>query len=304
MNLKTEAPAGLSLTPLIDGDIVAYLIASRCENVYYEIETPSGQVIHERYKKDIVAACDKYDLDPENIEKCSSPETLEEVQRQTNNFIEDLIEKLYCPDKGEVAPYWIFLSPSTNFRHALAITHPYKGNRKGLSKPSHHKAVRDHLMTRWGAILVEGVEADDALAFVQCQMLDYRYGDNETVICSTDRDMDQCVGWHYNWTKGLLYGVNQGEALESLWLQMLTGDRTDNIYGLPGIGPVRARQILLNAGVAAVKAYDAVKDAYWAEFGEDLWQQRFNENFELLYLLEEYENMEIYCENLEDWWCV
>ena len=58
--------------------------------------------------------------------------------------------------------------------------------------------------------------------------------EENTIICSPDKDvLKQCIGMHYNYGKGVHV---PDEALKFLWVQVLMGDSTDNIVGIPGVG--------------------------------------------------------------------
>ena len=73
-----------------------------------------------------------------------------------------------------------------------------------------------------------------------------------TVICSIDKDLLQVPGLHYNWvhdrserndTNGKV-SVSEDVGLRKLYQQVLTGDSTDAILGIRGVGPVTARKII------------------------------------------------------------
>lgn len=66
----------------------------------------------------------------------------------------------------------------------------------------------------------------------------------ETIIVSVDKDLNQIPGEHYNLKKHESYFVTEHEALLSKYSQILMGDRTDNIEGIPGIGPKKAYKLL------------------------------------------------------------
>ena len=57
----------------------------------------------------------------------------------------------------------LHLTGGNNFRHDVAVTAVYKGNRADKPKPKHLKALREHLVKTWGAVVAEGQEADDAV---------------------------------------------------------------------------------------------------------------------------------------------
>ncbi len=102
-----------------------------------------------------------------------------------------------------------------------------------------------------------GFEADDYLASAAAQMAG---PDLTVVIVSRDKDLDQALGEHvvmYDPMKdevidpaGLLAskGYRPDQAVE---IQTLTGDSTDNIPGVMGIGPKTAVKLILKYGTAA-----------------------------------------------------
>jgi len=132
-----------------------------------------------------------------------------------------------------------YITGHSNFRYALATEKKYKGNRDEAKKPKHYNALREHLKNKWGFKLVEGEEADDAIG-IQA----YSMEANRCCIMSLDKDLDMLRGWHYNFVKDYLYYISEKEAIRNFYMQVLTGDRVDNIAGLKGIGPVKAKKIL------------------------------------------------------------
>jgi len=147
----------------------------------------------------------------------------------------------------------IYLSGPTNFRKKLFPS--YKAHRK-QPKPKHFQALRDYLIKVEEAEVAVDQEADDLLGINQTQ---------DTIICSLDKDLNQISGWHFNWRKQEAYEVTQQEADHFMWQQILTGDATDNIHGLYGIGPAKADKLL--ATCKHPKDYKAaIISAYTAEF--------------------------------------
>ena len=80
-------------------------------------------------------------------------------------------------------------------------------------------------------------------------------------IMSLDKDLDMLRGWHYNFVKDDLYYVTEKEGIKNFYLQILTGDRVDNIPGLQGIGPVKADRILKDCNNEK-QLFAAVLEAY------------------------------------------
>ena len=196
--------------------------------------------------------------------------TEREAKNRLTEWLTDIVYmRLECDD------YKAFLTGKNNFRYDIAKTVPYKGNRKDAVKPKHFDALRNHL-GKLGAVTVDGSEADDAcaIALVESPM---------AVLVHVDKDLNQLAGKHYNPVKDIEYEVTEIEGLYNFYTQMLTGDRTDNIPGLPKIGPVKAVKIL-NGLEDEASMYKAVKDKY-TELGFDdeylleqarlLWLQRY-----------------------------
>jgi len=177
--------------------------------------------------------------------------------------LEIVYNDLECDD------YMAYITGANNFRKDIAVTAPYKGNRKEVAKPKHYHAIREHLV-RLGATLVDGMEADDAIA-IKAQEGNYW-------ICSIDKDLDQLEGWHYNFVKKEKYYVTNWQGLVSFYSQILTGDRIDNVVGLKGIGPVKAAKILQDCKTEK-ELYDACLKAYNGD------EARVIENARLLWLL-------------------
>lgn len=160
------------------------------------------------------------------------------------------------------------------FRHDIAKTHVYKGNRKGTEKPRHLQYIRDYMISDWQAIVSEEQEADDCLA-IRATELDY----NCTIV-SVDKDMQQVPCWHFNPVKGVMNKVTPDEGIKFFYTQILTGDAADNIVGLRGIGPKKAEKIL--EGVeeeddlwdSVIKAYEGDVDRA-VENARLLWLRRY-----------------------------
>ena len=162
--------------------------------------------------------------------------------------------------------YSVYLTGTDNFRREIAPS--YKANRPD-ERPAHWQAVREFLVTHHKAEICNGHEADDQLGIQQ----DKERG--TTVICSIDKDLLQIPGRHYNFVKKTFQEIGIDEGLEYLYLQSLIGDRSDNIIGVAGIGPVKAAQAL--DGLLPEEWYNKCRELY----NDD---ERFHLNMKLLYI--------------------
>lgn len=180
-------------------------------------------------------------------------------------YLEDMImfDLPFC------TTWTLHLTGKGNFRDEIAITRPYKGNRKGTNKPTHYKAIRDYLAWSWDATVWDGMEADDAVAIEATEL------GEKGVIVSLDKDLDQVVGHHYNFAKGLHYYIDEETAKFNFYKQFLTGDAVDNIEGVRGIGDKRATALL--EGKTETEMWDIIVEL--------LGEERAIENGHLLYML-------------------
>ena len=199
---------------------------------------------------------------------------------------------------GATAPPIFYLTGKGNFRIDIAQRKAYKGNRKDLPKPYHYDNLKVYLRDVLGAIIVDGIEADDAMCIEQTKRLAMK----DTVICTRDKDLRQCPGWHYGWESGKQGEFYLQEVDELGWLkrndkkvsgvgskffyyQLLVGDTTDNIPGCPKIGPVKAFDIISELD-NDIDMYNAVFASYVKVFGDDA-EQELTEQAYLLWMVRE-----------------
>ena len=184
--------------------------------------------------------------------------------------LDETLTALIEDELDECTDHKFFISGSTNFRNELAKTHPYKGNRENIKRPTHLKALKEHIVKKWGASISNNKEADDDVCIAA-------YANPKSIIAHIDKDLDQIPGSHYNYVKKQFYNIGKFEGLKKFYLQILTGDKIDNIIGLRGIGPVKAEKILKDC-YTELELYKAVISAY-----NNI--DRVHENAQLLHLL-------------------
>ncbi len=154
-------------------------------------------------------------------------------------------------DKCQADELRVFLSGVGNFRYVLFPN--YKANRVGVPKPKHLGAVQQLLVKKWGAKVIDGMEADDAIGIAA-------NADTNFIVCSIDKDLRQIAGEHFNFVKNEFEVVSPEAAAYQLYSQMLIGDTSDNVRGVDGIGPVKAKRVL--EGKDTEEMYLTVKELY------------------------------------------
>lgn len=169
-----------------------------------------------------------------------------------------------------------YLSGGGNFRKALATIRPYKGNRGEFDRPIYYDQIRDYLINVWKAEVVEGEEADDAIGVRAKEITSnqgkeskYKSASKEEglipIVVSIDKDLLQIPAFHYNWVKGEKAKVTPAQGLKFFYQQLLTGDDTDNIAGLRGVGEKTAIKML--GDLTKEKAlFSCVREAWHKHF--------------------------------------
>ena len=192
--------------------------------------------------------------------------------RTVDRYVTDILLAIDHDDRF-YDDWHLYLTGSNNFRLNIAKTAVYKGNRTA-PKPPHHKELREHLVKHWGAIVFEGIEADDAIATDSTKM-----GDT-CIMASVDKDFDQLEGWHYNFVKHKHYHVDKVSGLKFFYRQIVMGDSADNIIGIRGIGDKRARAMFEEVEDEkelyriCVEAYEGDEDRV-IENARLLWLRRY-----------------------------
>jgi 5'-3' exonuclease len=174
----------------------------------------------------------------------------------------------------------MFMSPSNGrtFRHELATTRPYKGNRDRSHRPTYEKEIRDFVKSTWPTVEAENEEADDLLGIRATEL------GEDCVIISVDKDLDQIPGKKYNLMHGVAYDIDAAEAEYRFAEQLLVGDQSDNVPGLPRIGKKKAQTALHSLKGDSDALWLEVVSQYMAHSPTEDWQEYMLEQGRLLYI--------------------
>lgn len=216
----------------------------------------------------------------------------------------DYMKKLL--DKGILT---IYLGPedkSTIHRYQIATISPYKGSREEID-PTTKRTIgwlRNRLISKWKAIVVEGMETDDKVS------IESKKNPEGTLTISNDKDDRQSPGWWWWWdssqkyprkpylvdprqygtimlertTGGKVDVFATGEYM--IAYQMLVGDEADNIPGVEkGYGPVKAYNFLRDKRTD-MRPLEAVVQLYRDIYGDEQGMVRATEIFNLLKMLD------------------
>lgn len=178
-----------------------------------------------------------------------------------------------------------------NFRIEVAKTKPYKGTRKS-DKPYHFYNLMVYLAMAYDCRVAYGSEADDLMGCYEPDPI----SDEVVVYCSRDKDIRQFPGFHYSWECGKQKAIgpvytsgfgwlelknDDGDVIgygdKFLYYQWLIGDSVDNIPGCPGVGKVKAYELLKDVTDfeemknICVETYKKALGDDWLEYGQEQW---------------------------------
>lgn len=211
-----------------------------------------------------------YDIESLLYKRLMYKEVVEEYQNQSDSiWIEKMVNSI-CQNIRQLGYYtkcthYIGFVSTKSFRHK--IYPEYKANRGNTPKPRCFYEILKEVCKRFKFRSYKGYEADDlcASAVRYCINNNIKY-----VICHIDKDLDQLVGEHYNYTNienkftepvysvitngeevklkveknPNSYFITEHERMYNLASQMLLSQSGDNIHICKGIGEVAKTNIL------------------------------------------------------------
>jgi hypothetical protein len=211
----------------------------------------------------------------------------QEVRASCDNFLKDILTIVGADDYiGAFSPPSEQVFRSQYYKYAK-----YKGNRppKTECMIKWEGVIKEHFAQAHGFICDSTLEADDILAGVSSII-------NEPhILCSPDKDLRQVPGKHFDYRAKLtesspdnpIIEVTPQEAFWNFWTQMLTGDDSDNVAGVPGLGPVKVKVIIedLKASGEELLVPTTVLQRYRKYFGDYYGTIIFNETLTTLRLM-------------------
>lgn len=224
--------------------------------------------------------------------RCSASVGLEGEEEiailRTDKLMRDLLYNT------ESTSYNCYLSGRNNFRKK--VNPEYKANRKDKEPPRWLQSCREYLIKEWNAVVSEGCEADDLLGINQ--------HNTDSVCISLDKDLLMITGWHFRWLDNEKIFVTPDQGLKAFYKQMLIGDKSDNIFGVRGIGPVKAAGIIDTLDTeeemisTVFKLYEEDAERFWMnaqclwimQKEKETWQDRVEHSIlpnQLQHVLEE-----------------
>lgn len=263
----------------LDGDVIVYSSGFACEHNFWiilhagerrEFETRALML---EYAASLGLSAGQY-----VVENRREVEPLANALYNVRSTINATCEALQADPKEDTI---VYLSGPTNFRNGVATIKPYKGNRDKAHKPVHAAEIKAMIRREYNTRVSEDEEADDQIAYEH--YADWVKDEYSTVIATIDKDLDMIPGLHYNFRKKESYNITPEQGIWNFYRQTLTGDTTDNIPGLDGVGPVKSAKILPEIGASEAELHACVVEEYRKAFG-DTAEERLLEVGRLLWI--------------------
>lgn len=209
------------------------------------------------------------------VEELSAEEAADYIQDSWVKFQKDLeilVDAVYADD------FLMAVKGDDNYRYLIYPSYKMAGKRSAGSVGQFVPTIRRMAVMEGLAIQADGREADDLLSIWahQCRKSEVEY-----TVCTIDKDLRCIPGTYYNMKKKTSEEISEIEALRFHYAQILSGDPTDSIPGIPRVGPVKANKML--AGLDREEDMQEVVVAGYLEFyGENDWYSYLLSNLKLI----------------------
>lgn len=273
---------------LVDGDIIVFRCAFAAERNEWHLHIPKDKDGEEykgvfEYKREAMEELDK--RLPGKLSRTEGedyrlfPELLLEPLSHALQNVKTLMKKIADENGLNEFDIKVYLSDGPCFRHRIAKTRPYKGSRDDKRRPTYEKEVRQYIIENYDTYIAEDEEADDMLGIQATKA-----GPHGAVIVTLDKDLDQIPGLKYNYLHDVGYDVTENQAWYNFCVQLMTGDATDDIPGLPGIGPGKAKKALHGLEDDPNAMMEEVVRMYQIHSGKEDWYDYLKEQGQLVYI--------------------
>lgn len=236
-------------------------------------------------------ACETHSQKIVNDVKLTTLDDYEPTDEENEAFLMKAFERLKASLKEILEAnfsdsYKMAIGGENNFRKLIYPA--YKSNRHGpnVQQNLFVPVLRNLLVEHGMAVQAHGMEADDLL---RIWAEEYKEQNTQFVICSVDKDLRMIDGMHWLMRHKKHLVMSKEESMRFYYEQLLSGDPTDAIKGVPKIGPVKAKACLANCETEQ-DFQEAVQQVYYSAFchqtplGKYLWRLELNLTGNLIYL--------------------
>ncbi len=248
---------------LIDGDTMSY---GACENRY-----------HSKCKFDRGIPIIELDENGQKVPVEFTPEENQAYLEKAWSVLKGNYEALQ--NKFFTDKFLSAVQGPANFR--VELFPGYKAHRRvdPMKQNLFVHDLRDLLVMDDYAIYSDGRETDDFLCIWAAEA---RLAGDDYIVCEDDKDLWCIPGVHYNLRTKETFTVTPEQAQRHYFEQILKGDPTDSIPGIPGVGPAKAEKKLLSCKTTE-EFQEAVVDMYFGYY-KDEWYENLLINAKLIHL--------------------
>ena len=252
---------------IIDGDVLAY---TACYSIWEDRLKEAGRIRNEML---LIALDEDGKKAPIEFTKDQERRALEKAWVSFVRLHQALMDKVYADE------HLTAVKGPNNFRNLLypeyKLNRHFDPSKQNIFVPTIRKlAVAEGL-----AVESEGREADDLM---RIWALEAANAGDEYIVCTIDKDMKCIPGKHFNMKYETFEDVSQDFSTRHYYQQLLKGDPTDNIPGVPKVGDVKAQKIVA-ACTTEAEMQEAVVNAYLVAYGDE-WYEYFLSNAKMIHL--------------------
>ncbi len=228
--------------------------------------------------------------------------------KEAENSVDSFMDMIFTMTGATHYMAFIGNEERNYFRHKIYRYAEYKGNRPPEEEwfKRWNPVIRYRMESFWDFQSDHQLEADDLISYWQEQLVmdgqlsplscrvETKLQRTDIVICSPDKDLKQLAGIFYDYKKPLpenslaspLVSITPYEAYYRLWLQVITGDATDNIAGVPGLGEIKGRK-LLDAANDPMEYPAIARGAFCKYFGQVYGPEIFDQTVAAITLIQQ-----------------
>jgi len=249
---------------LIDGDVLCYMACKARWEPKVQKDENGNSIIK---------------LD-ENGKRIPLEYTKEEDTKYLRESLDNVRKDFYALlDKFYTNDFLMAVKGEGNFRELLYPEYKQNRHRDPDKQNAFVPVLRKLLVHEDLALEATGREADDLLRIWANECIangiDY-------IVVSIDKDLKCIPGRHYNLKKETEEDVSEEEAMRHYYEQLLKGDPTDNIPGIPRMGPVKAAKALKDCKTE-IEFQDVVIEQYMIAY-DDQWKEALLFNGKMIHL--------------------
>ena len=255
---------------LIDGDVLAY---HACRPRWLKTATIENGKAHIQLDVDGKKIPLEYSEDDDS-------KYLEESWTNFKQDLENLKDYLWTSD------YLMAVGGRDNFRKTMYPEYKMNRHKEGVKQNEFVPVIRERAVDEGLAVFADNREADDYLRVWAEECREYNL---EHIICSVDKDLRCIPGKYFNIKKkngkfiNEVENISEMDAIKLYYNQLLQGDPTDKIPGIPGLGPVIAKRLIAPCKTEE-EMQELVVDEYIKAFGYEEWKDYLLSNGKMIHL--------------------